>query len=50
MEMSGAIAAVCEYAHSLAQSAKNDLTGIKLVGDTHQVLESMADFFVERTE
>jgi len=50
MEMSGAIAAVCEYARSLAQSAKNDLTGIKLVGDTRQVLESMADFFVERTE
>lgn len=50
MEMAGAIAAVREYAHSLVQSAKNDLTGIRLAGDTRQVLESMADFFVERTE
>ena len=50
MVASGAIDAVREYARSLARSAKDSLSGVELAGDTRRVLESMADFFVERTD
>ncbi len=48
MEDAGAIDAVRSYAHGLARSAKASLKGVELAGDAHAVLESMADFFVER--
>ncbi|MCH3948837.1 MAG: polyprenyl synthetase family protein [Olsenella sp.] len=48
MDAAGAIDAVRDYAHGLAGSAKRSLDGVELVGDAHAVLESMADFFVER--
>ena len=48
MDAAGAIDAVRDYAHGLAESAKRSLDGVELVGDARAVLESMADFFVER--
>ena len=48
MEDAGASDAVRSYAHGLARSAKASLKGVELAGDAHAVLESMADFFVER--
>ena len=48
MEGAGAVDAVRDYAHDLARSAKASLKGVGLAGDARAVLESMADFFVER--
>ena len=48
MEGAGAVDAVRSYARELADSAKGRLKGIELAGDARAVLESMADFFVER--
>ncbi|SES76832.1 farnesyl-diphosphate synthase /geranylgeranyl-diphosphate synthase [Olsenella sp. KH3B4] len=48
MEKAGAIDAVRSYARGLAESAKGHLDGIELAGDARAILDSMADFFVER--
>ena len=48
MAAAGAVNAARDYAHKLARSAKGSLDGIELAGDARAVLESMADFFVER--
>ena len=48
MESAGAIERVRDYALSLVNTAKQQLKGIDLVGDSRAILESMADFFVER--
>ncbi len=48
MEGAGAIDAVQDRARALAGSAQGRLEGVELAGDTRAVLDSMADFFVER--
>ena len=48
MAGAGAIDAVRSHAHGLVARAKGRLAGVELAGDTRAVLESMADFFVER--
>lgn len=48
MEEIGAIDEVRRKAHNVANSAKDSLASITLVGDSRRILESMADFFVER--
>lgn len=48
MEGCGALAAVRAKARDLAASAKGRLAGVELAGNTRELLESMADFFVER--
>ena len=49
MESVGAIESVRDYAHSVAESARRELDGIELADDMCTILDSMADFFVERT-
>ena len=49
MESVGAIEGVRDYALSVAESAKRELDDIELAGDMCTILDSMADFFVERT-
>ena len=49
MESVGAIEGVRDYAHSVAESARRELDGIELADDMCTILDSMADFFVERT-
>ncbi|MEE8705078.1 MAG: polyprenyl synthetase family protein [Olsenella sp.] len=49
MERAGAVDAVRDHAHGLARSAKASLDGAELAGDARAVLESMADFFVDRS-
>ena len=46
---SGALAHAKDYAKGLIDSAKNELYGLPLVDEAREVLISMADFFVERT-
>lgn len=48
MERAGSIEHVRSYAHELAQGAKGRLDGVQLDEHARTVLESMADFFVER--
>ena len=48
IEGSGAVDYVRSYAHELAGRAKSRLEGIEIDAKAHTVLESMADFFVER--
>ncbi|MGI6230426.1 MAG: polyprenyl synthetase family protein [Tractidigestivibacter sp.] len=48
METAGAIDAVRDYAHKTAEDAKRELADVNLAQSTRDVLESMADFFVER--
>ena len=48
MRAAGAIDAVSSYARGLVSHAKGELDGVELAGTTRLVLESMADFFVER--
>lgn len=48
MRSAGAIDAVNSYAHSLVEHAKRELDGVRLADGAHPILESMADFFVER--
>ncbi len=48
MEEAGAIEHARLYAHELADSAKRHLDGIEIDDRAYAVLESMADFFVER--
>ena len=48
MEGCGAIDAVRGFARATADEAKAGLAGARLSGETREVLESMADFFVER--
>ena len=49
MESVDAIEGVRDYAHSVAESARRELDGIELADDMCTILDSMADFFVERT-
>ncbi|MDI9589523.1 MAG: polyprenyl synthetase family protein [Acidobacteriota bacterium] len=49
MQSCGAIDAVRGYAHSLARHAKEELAGMDFEDRAAAVLDSMADFFVERT-
>jgi geranylgeranyl diphosphate synthase type I len=49
MEGVGAVDAVRDYAHGpFAQRKGKPLRASSLQGDAHAILESMADFFVER--
>ena len=48
MEGCGAIDAARDFARTTADEAKAGLAGAWLAGETREVLESMADFFVER--
>jgi geranylgeranyl diphosphate synthase type I len=48
-ESSGALAHAKDYAKSLIDSAKYELNGLPLEDEAREVLISMADFFVERT-
>ena len=48
IEKSGSIDYVRSYAHNLAERAKVRLNGIEIDAHAHEVLDSMADFFVER--
>ncbi|MBP3892800.1 MAG: polyprenyl synthetase family protein [Atopobiaceae bacterium] len=48
IEASGAVAHVRTYAHELADRAKSRLESVEMDDHAHEVLESMADFFVER--
>ncbi len=48
MDAAGAIEYVRLYAHQLADKAKAHLEGVELDDKARTVLESMADFFVER--
>jgi geranylgeranyl diphosphate synthase type I len=48
IEASGAVDYVRSYAHELADRAKAHLEGIEIDAKASTVLESMADFFVER--
>jgi geranylgeranyl diphosphate synthase type I len=48
MERAGAIEHVRGYAHQLSERAKAHLAGVELDDQARIVLESMADFFVER--
>lgn len=50
MEAAGSLEAVRSYAQALIAQAKLKLEGVELAGQSRQILESMADFFVERTK
>ena len=48
IEQAGAVEHVRSYAHELANKAKAQLDAVELDADAREVLDSMADFFVER--
>ena len=48
IEQAGAVEHVRSYAHELANKAKAQLDVVELDADAREVLDSMADFFVER--
>jgi len=48
MEEAGSIEHVRLYAHQLADRAKSRLESVEIDAVAHEVLDSMADFFVER--